>query len=107
MECTFCEIVAGKAPATVHYQDEDIIVISNKLQWVPVMLLAMPKAHMRQSELWQDPIMEKMGQVLVEMGNRLAPGGFRVLSNFGRDALQTQEHGHIHLLGGTHLGLYA
>jgi histidine triad (HIT) family protein len=107
MECIFCEIVAGRSPATVHYKDDQVIVIANKLTWVPLMLLALPKKHMTQSQLWQDPMLERMGQVLVKMGNAFAPGGFRVISNFGRDALQTQEHAHIHLLGGTSLGPYA
>ena len=107
MACIFCDIVAGRASATVHYQDADLIVISNKLQWVPVMLLAIPKKHMTQGQLWQDSIMERMGRVLVETGSRFTPGGFRVLSNFGPDAMQSQEHGHIHLLGGMHLGPYA
>ena len=107
MDCIFCDIVAGRASATVHYQDADLIVISNKLQWVPVMLLAIPKKHMTRGQLWQDPIMERMGRALVETGNRFTPGGFRVLSNFGPDAMQSQEQGHIHLLGGMHLRPYA
>ena len=34
------------------------------------------------------------------------PGGFRLTSNFGYDAMQSQEHGHLHILGGTFLGHY-
>ena len=83
------------------------MVITNKLQWVPVMLLAIPKVHMFQEDLWQSPIVPKMGRVLRDLGVQLAPGGFRLLSNFGPNAMQSQEHGHIHLIGGVHLGPYA
>ena len=107
MACVFCDIVAGKSPATVHYEDSDLIVISNKLQWVPVMLLAIPKRHVTQGQLWSDVVMGRLGKALVDVGNQFCPGGFRVLSNFGPDAMQSQEHGHIHLLGGIHLGPYA
>ena len=37
---------------------------------------------------------------------QLCPGGFRLLTNFGYDAMQSQEHGHLHILGGTYLGHY-
>ncbi|MDP3065013.1 MAG: HIT family protein [Chloroflexota bacterium] len=105
--CVFCEIAAGRAPATVYYQDGDIIVIKNKLEWVPVMLLVMPKAHLTQEELWSGGLMQRVAAVAVEMGRKHCPDGFRLLSNFGHDALQTQEHAHLHVIGGVRLGHYA
>ena len=107
MDCIFCQIIAGTSPATVHFQDADIIVISNKLQWVPIMLIGMPREHLTQDQLWEGNILSHIGQALVELGRTHAPGGFRLISNFGRDAMQSQEHGHVHLLGGTSLGPYA
>ena len=35
-----------------------------------------------------------------------SPNGFRILSNFGYDGLQSQSHGHLHVVGGTFLGHY-
>ena len=35
------------------------------------------------------------------------PNGFRLLSNFGYEAMQSQEHAHVHVIGGTFLGEYA
>lgn len=103
--CVFCNIVAGREPANVIYEDEEIIVIQNVLRWVPVMLLAMTKAHTTQAELWENHI-GQVGKIAAEIGKRLCPGGFRVLTNFGYDAMQSQEHGHLHILGGTFLGHY-
>lgn len=104
MYCTFCDIVDRKEPANIRYEDEDVIVFDNVLRWVPVMLLVVPKRHMTQEEVWQE--MGPLGRIAVEMGNRFCPGGFRILSNFGNDGMQSQDHGHLHVLGGTHLGLY-
>ena len=105
--CIFCDIVAKEEPGTIHFEDDHVIAISNTLNWVPVMLLVMPKQHMRQSEMWSSGLMTRLGEVAVDVGWWLAPNGFRILSNFGRDGLQSQSHGHIHVIGGTHLGEYA
>ena len=106
-DCTFCRIVAGEEPARIRYLDEEIIAIVNRLTWVPVMLLVMPKRHMTQLEVWSDGVMNRMGKVAADLGCMYAPNGFRILSNFGRDGLQSQSHGHIHVIGGRFLGEYA
>ncbi len=106
--CTFCEIIAGRLPSRVRYSDDQVVVFDNKLRWFPVMLLLVPRQHMSQVELWSNgPLMAKMAALAVELGQQHCPNGFRILSNFGHDALQTQPHAHIHVIGGTHLGLYA
>ena len=102
--CVFCEIVARREPATIHYEDDDVIVIKNKLTWAPIMLLAMPKKHILQEDLWKDA--GKVGRVAVELGKKFCPNGYRLISNVGRDAMQSQQHGHIHIVGGFHLGPY-
>jgi len=103
--CTFCQIVARQEPADIVYEDEEVVVFRNRLRWVPVMLLVVPRRHVTQEELWRD--MGRVGEVAVQMGLTHCPKGFRLVSNFGVDAMQSQEHGHIHVLGGTFLGKYA
>ena len=71
------------------------------------MLLAIPKQHMTQEELWGDAMIAKVAAVATRVGKEKCPGGFRLLANFGHDAMQSQEHGHMHILGGMHLGPYA
>ncbi|MBI2912670.1 MAG: histidine triad nucleotide-binding protein, partial [Chloroflexi bacterium] len=34
--CTFCEIVAGREPAEILYEDDEVMVFRNRLRWVPV-----------------------------------------------------------------------
>ena len=105
--CVFCEIVAGREPARIRYVDEEIIVIVNRLTWVPVMLLAMPKQHLSQLDMWSSGIMQRLGNIAVDLGCMFCPNGFRILSNFGYDGLQSQSHGHLHIIGGAYLGHYA
>lgn len=104
--CVFCEIIARRLPANIRYEDDEVIVFDNRLHWAPVMILVMPKRHLSQEELWRDSV-SRAAQVAVEMGLKLCPQGFRILSNFGWDAMQSQPHGHLHVVGGTYLGPYA
>lgn len=106
-DCVFCEIVAGSRERRLHYEDEKVAVFDNQLTWVPVMLLLIPKQHMTQAELWTDgDMVARLGKLAVKFGQELCPNGFRILSNFGADAFQTQPHGHIHVIGGRFLGRY-
>ena len=50
--------------------------------------------------------LRQMASLAVRMGQEHSPGGFRILSNFGQEALQTQQHGHLHVVGGSRLGRY-
>ena len=103
--CVFCNIVAGNEPANVIYEDDEIIVIQNVLRWVPIMLLAMTKEHRSQMQLWQD--IDHVAKIASKLGEQFCPNGYRLLSNFGYEAMQSQDHGHLHIVGGVHLGPYA
>ncbi len=105
--CIFCQIIVRKSPADILYEDADVVVFRNRLRWVPVMLLAVPRKHMTQSELWGDPVIARVSQIAVALGRQHCPNGFRLLGNFGMDAMQSQDHGHMHIIGGVHLGPYA
>ena len=105
--CVFCRIVASSEPARIRYLDEEIIAFVNRLTWVPVMLLVMPKQHLTQMQMWSNGIMERLGATAINLGAMYCPNGFRILSNFGPDGLQSQSHGHLHVIGGAPLGEYA
>ena len=105
--CTFCEIVAGRLPSRKIREDDDILVFRNRLDWFPVQALLVPKDHMTQRDLWnKGRLMARIGEMAVELGEEMCPNGYRIVSNFGHDALQTELHGHVHLIGGADLGLY-
>ena len=104
--CAFCDIAAGRAPRWLRHEEEGLIVFHNLLAWLPVMLLVAPKAHMTQEEFWASELFPRASRLAVELGRQDCPNGFRVLSNFGLDALQTQVHGHLHVVGGATMGIY-
>jgi diadenosine tetraphosphate (Ap4A) HIT family hydrolase len=77
---------------------------------VPVMLLVIPKQHMSRPEVWSSGLINRMGSIATGLGRMFSPNGFRILrilSNFGYDGLQSQSHGHLHVIGGAYLGHYA
>ena len=82
------------------------MVFHNQLTWLPVMLLVAPIAHLTQEEFWASDLFPRASRLAVELGRKDCPNGFRVLSNFGLDALQTQVHGHLHVVGGDNMGIY-
>ncbi len=102
--CVFCQIIRREEPADILYESGDVIAFRNRLHWVPVMLLVIPKRHITQTELWDD--MGEVGRVANALGREHCPRGFRVLSNSGPDGMQSQEHAHVHVLGGRFLGEY-
>ena len=104
--CEFCQIIARRIPARFRYEDDDFIVFHNRLTWAPVMLLVVPRRHVPQESFWLSPLFPRAAELAMELGHQDCPKGFRVLSNFGEDALQTQDHGHLHVVGGRALGLY-
>jgi len=105
--CVFCAIINGESPANILYSDNDLLVIENVLNWAPIMLLVIPKKHISQEEMWSDDLMSSVGKVAVSVGNLVCPDGFRLLSNVGNDAMQSQDHAHLHVVGGAYLGPYA
>jgi histidine triad (HIT) family protein len=104
--CDFCGIVVGRLPRRVRHQEPGLLVIHNRLTWAPVMLLIVPTTHMSQQEFWTSDLFPRAASLAIRLGEAECPGGYRVLSNVGRDALQTQAHAHLHVIGGTALGLY-
>ena len=90
----------------MEFEKKRNFVFRNILTLVPIMLLVAPNNHLSQTEFWTSKLFQKASNLAVEIGASESPEGFRILSNFGDDALQTQVHAHLHVLGGTALGLY-
>ena len=103
--CVFCEIAAKREPADILFESENVLVFRNRLRWVPVMLLAIPREHITQRQLWVD--LGEVGAAAIEVAKEHCPGGYRLIANTGYDAMQSQDHAHVHILGGQFLGEYA
>jgi histidine triad (HIT) family protein len=108
MACLFCEIVAGRIPSRVVYQDETVLAFHDIRPEAPVHVLLIPKKHVT-SLLDLEPADDALVGSLVrrardlakELG--LAERGFRLVFNAGADAGYSVFHIHLHLLGGRSL----
>ena len=107
--CVFCEIVAGNSAAKFEHRvaedgrllnHPDLVAFHNRLDWARVMLLVIPRSHITQGEYWTSDLLNEAARLGVELGDSLCPEGFRLISNFGRSAHQSQEHAHLHVVSG-------
>ena len=64
------------------------------------MLLVVPLRHLTQQEMWRGPGIGAVAKLAVQIGLDQCPEGFRLLSNFGRAAHQSQPHAHLHIVSG-------
>jgi histidine triad (HIT) family protein len=109
MACLFCEIVAGRIPSRVVYQDETILAFHDIRPEAPVHVLFIPKKHLTslldlqsEDDALVGSLVRRARDLAQELG--LAERGFRLVFNAGADAGYSVFHIHLHLLGGRSLG---
>jgi histidine triad (HIT) family protein len=107
MACLFCEIVAGRIPSRVVYQDDAVLAFHDIKPEAPVHVLLVPKKHLA-SLLDLGPEDDTLIGSLVRRARDLAKElglerGFRLVFNAGADAGYSVFHIHLHLLGGRSL----
>ena len=44
-DCIFCQIIAGKLPANIRYEDEDMMAFDDVNPSAPIHVLVIPKKH--------------------------------------------------------------
>ncbi|MCL0057444.1 histidine triad nucleotide-binding protein [Dehalococcoidales bacterium] len=106
--CIFCQIVAGKIPSQILYQDEKVIAFRDIAPQAPTHLLIIPKrhipslAHLSQAE---SPLIGHMVNIANQLAKKegIAESGYRLTINCGKQGGQLVPHLHIHLLGGRRL----
>ena len=112
-DCVFCAIVAGNTEARWEVRPNEsgpepgasnsaVACFHNQLKWARVMLLIVPSEHMTQTDFWSSRVLIDAAELAVKMGDKhCTDDGYRVISNFGRVAHQSQAHAHLHLVSGT------
>jgi len=108
-ECIFCRIAAGEIPATLLYDDGDVLAFRDINPEAPVHVLLIPRQHIATLNDLEAADAELIGrlylagkQVATELG--VAESGYRTVINCNRDAGQIVFHVHMHLLAGRTLG---
>jgi len=98
--CVFCRIVAKEIPATIEYEDEDVVAFKDIHPLAPVHILVIPQEHIREFVSVTDDktyvaIMHALAIVIKEKG--LDAKGYKIEVNGG--GAQLVDHLHFHLLG--------
>ena len=114
--CLFCKIAKKQIPATIVYEDEDLLAFKDIHPHAPVHLLVIPKTHigtLSDCSAGHAPLLGKM----LALAPRLAEehgcavsydedgapaGGYKTLINSGPDGGQEIYHLHLHVIGGAH-----
>lgn len=112
--CIFCKIVAKQIPASVVYEDDDVLAFKDINPAAPVHLLVIPKQHvdtLSDCDMEHAAVLGKMlalaPKLAKEHGVAVATdasgersGGFKTLINSGPDGGQEVYHLHLHVYGG-------
>lgn len=106
-DCIFCKIIKGEIPSAKVYEDEDMVIIKDISPQAPVHLLLLPKEHYANITEMSDAQAATLARCLKKLsamtGSLGLSDGFRLVSNKGKNACQSVEHLHIHILGGAQL----
>ena len=106
-DCIFCQIVAGKIPADIVFEDEQILVFKDIQPRAAVHLLAIPKIHIESLDALTDEHQMLIGHIILQLPQLARaqglPDGFRTIINTGPGGGQEVGHLHVHLLGGDNL----
>ena len=108
MDCIFCQIVAGKVPSDILYQDEKVVAFRDINPQAPTHVLIIPKKHIPSLAHLPDAETPLIGH-MTRVANQLAKeegvfeSGYRLVISCGEEGGQLVPHLHMHLLGGQKL----
>ena len=103
--CLFCRIIRHEIPASIEYEDEQVLAFNDINPQAPTHVLIVPKRHIASL----NDLTPGDDEIVGELARRAAAiardrgidvGGYRTVFNTNRDAGQTVFHIHLHLLGG-------
>jgi histidine triad (HIT) family protein len=112
-ECLFCTVAAGGTPARILDEDDLVLAVDipkdHPAKRAPVHFVVIPRTHLASARELQGRD-GAMLAAMIEMACKVADGqgtgesGFRLVTNSGPHANQTEFHMHLHCIGGRRLG---
>lgn len=105
MDCIFCKIIQGQAPANVIYEDAEIMAFDSIEAQAPTHILLIPKKHIATINDASDEDGAILGRLTLK-ASELAIAqygddtGYRLVFNVNQQGGQTVYHVHLHLLSG-------
>lgn len=106
--CIFCKIINKTAAASIIHENNNIIVIKDIAPKAPIHLLIIPKKHISSINQLELEDKELVGELFliakkIARDQKIAETGYRLIFDTGKNAGQTIDHLHLHLLGGKKL----
>lgn len=105
----FGKIIRREIPATIVYEDEQVLAFNDIQPQAPVHVLFIPKLALANTDALQTEHATLIGHLVLaaaayarEIG--IAESGYRMVMNTNADGGQSVYHLHLHLLGGRALG---
>jgi histidine triad (HIT) family protein len=104
-DCIFCKIAAGEIPATLVFQNEDVVAFKDLNPQAPTHILVIPKKHVGSVDEIENETTALLAGKCLMAARGIAQaqhlnGGYRIVTNTGADAGQSVGHLHFHLLAG-------
>jgi histidine triad (HIT) family protein len=100
--CIFCEIVAGRAPAEVVWEDHGTLAFVDLRQPNPGHVLVVPREHLSDARALDGPtgaaLMATLVRVLRAVDAAFPGEGLSVWHSIGPAAFQEVHHLHLHIL---------
>ena len=108
MSCLFCKIAKKELPSEILYEDDEFLVFKDINPQAPIHLLIIPKEHLESVDHLREKDKELIGRLFllaqkIARDQGIAKSGYRLVLNVGKNAGQTIDHLHLHLLGGRSL----
>lgn len=107
-DCIFCKIVDKELPSRIIYEDNKFIAFKDVNPKAPVHLLIIPKKHIPSVNHIKSRDVGLIGEIIliaqkIAKKEGVSKSGYRLIFNIGKNAGQTVDHLHLHLLGGKKL----
>ena len=105
-DCLFCRIVRREIPATLVFEDDDIVAFRDINPQAPTHIVIIPREHVGSLNEADDAAQIgrlSLAAARLARSEGIAESGYRTVVNTNRDAGQTVFHVHLHLLGGRHM----
>ena len=110
MDCLFCKIANKELPSEIIQENDKFITFKDIKPAAPLHLLIVPKKHIDSINDLELEDKDLIGELFIlakkiakEQG--VAEAGYRLTFNVGKNAGQTVDHIHLHLMGGKKLPL--
>lgn len=99
--CTFCEIIAGRMPATIIAAESDVMALVDLRQFHPGHVLVIPRQHLQDIREADDAVAASLMRMIARVARAVSQAfpsdGLSIWHSIGEGAHQEVPHLHFHI----------